>query len=57
MLHANRHATSGRRGSDASRPAKVPASEKHRSQGRFPGERPLTGADWPDSRAGGKIQG
>ena len=55
--HATLHATSERRGSDASRPAKVPASEKQRSQGRFPGERPITGEDRPARRPGGKVAG
>lgn len=35
----------------------VPVSEKRRSQGRFPGETPLTGEDRPADRAGGKKQG
>src|SRR5215204_3395468 len=51
--HATRHAAA-RGGSE--RP-KVPASEKARSQSRFPGERALTGADRPANRAGGKIKG
>ena len=55
--HATRHATSERRGSDASGPAKVPASEKQRSQGRFPGERSMTGKDRPARRPGGKVAG
>ena len=33
---------------------KVPRSEKQRSQGRFPGETPLSGEDRPANRAGGK---
>ena len=53
--HATRHATSERRGKAASEPAKVPASENQRSQGRFPGERPLTGEDRPARRPGAKI--
>jgi hypothetical protein len=32
-------------------------SEKQRSQGRFPGETPLTGEDRPADRAGGKKRG
>jgi len=32
----------------------VGRSEKQRSQGRFPGETPLTGEDRPANRAGGK---
>jgi hypothetical protein len=32
-------------------------SEKERSQGRFPGETPLTGEDRPADRAGGKKRG
>jgi len=32
-------------------------SEKQRSQGRFPGETPLTGEDRPSNRAGGKKAG
>ena len=51
--HATRH-VAARGGSE--RP-KVPASEKARSQSRFPGERALTGADRPSNRAGGKIAG
>lgn len=51
--HATRHAAA-RGGSE--RP-KVPASEKARSQSRFPGERALTGADRPARRAGGKVAG
>jgi len=35
---------------------KVPRSEKQRSQGRFPGETPLSGEDRPADRAGGKKQ-
>jgi hypothetical protein len=46
----------GRRGEGAERP-KVPASEKARSHGRFPGERPLTGEDRPADRPGEKIRG
>ena len=34
----------------------VPRSEKQRSQGRFPGETPLTGEDRPADRAGRKKQ-
>jgi len=55
--HATRHAASERRGKAASERVKVPASEKQRSQGRFPGERPLTGEDRPASRQGGKTRG
>ena len=55
--HATRHAASERRGKAASEPVKVPASEKQRSQGRFPGERPLTGEDRPKRRPGGKVSG
>lgn len=51
--HATRHAAAR---SGAERP-KVPASEKARSQSRFPGERALTGADRPANRAGGKVAG
>lgn len=51
--HATRHAAA-RGGSE--RP-KVPASEKQRSQGRFPNERALTGADRPANRPGGKVTG
>jgi hypothetical protein len=35
----------------------VPASENQRSQGRFPGERPLTGEDRPADRSLGKTTG
>lgn len=35
----------------------VPASEKQRSQGRFPGETPLTGEDRPATTAGPKVKG
>lgn len=55
--HATRHASSERRGKAASEPAKVPPSEKQRSQGRFPGERPMTGEDRPADRPGAKIKG
>jgi hypothetical protein len=51
--HATRHAAAGSR---SERP-RVPASEKQRSQSRFPGERPLTGADRPDRSPGGKVAG
>src|SRR3954447_19824550 len=51
--HATRHAAAGGK---SERP-KVPVSEKQRSQSRFPGERPLTGADRPDRARGGKITG
>lgn len=51
--HATRHAAA-RGGSE--RP-KVPASEKQRSQGRFPNERALTGEDRPADRQGGKVAG
>ena len=51
--HATRHAAA-RGGSE--RP-KVPASEKARSQSRFPGERALTGEDRPATRPGGKVGG
>ena len=51
--HATRHAAAG---AMSERP-KVPASEKARSQSRFPGERPLTGADRPAGRAGAKVRG
>ena len=37
--------------------ARVPASENQRSQGRFPGERALTGEDRPAKRSGGKTRG
>ena len=40
-----------------SKSPKVPASEKHRSQSRFPGERALTGADRPANKQGDKIAG
>ena len=50
--HATRHASSERRGKASSAPAKVPASEKQRSQGRFPGERALSGGDRPARRPG-----
>jgi hypothetical protein len=33
------------------------ASVKKMSQGRFPGERPLTGEDRPADRKGGKVSG
>ena len=55
--HATRHAASERRGKAASDPVKVPASEKQRSQGRFAGERPMTGDDRPADRPSGKIKG
>ena len=55
--HATRHAASERRGKAASEQVKVPASEKQRSQSRFPGERPLTGEDRPQRRPGGKVAG
>lgn len=32
-------------------------SVKQMSQGRYPGERPLTGEDRPANRRGGKVQG
>ena len=51
--HATRHAAVG----SGSEGVKVPASEKARSQSRFPGERPLTGADRPENRAGAKVRG
>jgi hypothetical protein len=51
--HATRHANARGRSERSS----VPASEKARSQSRFPGERALTGADRPRNRAGGKIAG
>jgi hypothetical protein len=34
-----------------------PGGENQRSQGRFPGETPLTGEDRPANRAGGKNRG
>ncbi len=37
--------------------SKVPASEKHRSQSRYPGETPLTGEDRPKNRPTRKLQG
>jgi hypothetical protein len=55
--HATRHAASERRGKSASARVKVPVSQKRRSQGRFPGERPLTGEDRPADRPGGKTRG
>jgi hypothetical protein len=55
--HATRHASSERRGKAASSPARVPASQKQRSHGRFPGERPMTGEDRPADRPGEKIKG
>jgi hypothetical protein len=55
--HATRHASSERRGKAASAPAKGPASEKQRSQGRFPGESALSGEDRPARRPGGKVTG
>jgi hypothetical protein len=33
------------------------ASQKEMSQGRFPGETPLTGEDRPSNRSGGKKYG
>ena len=35
----------------------VPTGHKEISQGRFPGETPLTGEDRPADRPGGKKQG
>jgi hypothetical protein len=55
--HATRHAASERRGKAASERVKVPASQKQRSQGRFPGERPLSGEDRPANRPGAKVKG
>ena len=37
--------------------SKVPASEKQRSQSRYPGETPLAGEDRPKNRPTGKVQG
>jgi len=37
--------------------SKVPASEKQRSQSRYPGETPLTGEDRPKDRPQSKVQG
>ena len=51
--HATRHAAA-RSGSEK---PKVPVSEKHRSQSRFPNERALTGADRPDNKQGDKTRG
>jgi hypothetical protein len=39
------------------RAVKVPPSDKQVSQGRFPGETPLTGEDRPADRPGGKKDG
>ena len=36
---------------------RTPASVKQMSQGRVPGERPLTGEDRPADRSGGKVSG
>ena len=55
--HATRHAASERRGKGASERVKVPASQKQRSQGRFPGERPLSGEDRPANRPGANLAG
>jgi hypothetical protein len=44
-----------RRGTSS--PAAVPLSTKQISQGRFPGETPLTGEDRPATRPGGKQHG
>lgn len=51
--HAALRATGGRKGGAAA----IGASEKQRSQGRFPGETPLTGEDRPSDRPGGKKRG
>jgi hypothetical protein len=54
---AKEHATRQAAARSGSERPKVPASEKQRSQARFPGERALTGADRPARSAGGKITG
>ena len=54
---AKEHATRQAAARSGSVRPKVPASEKQRSQSRFPGERALTGADRPAGRPGGKIAG
>jgi hypothetical protein len=55
--HATQHANDVQQGASASEPASLPTSEKERSQGRFPGETPLTGEDRPADKAGGKKEG
>jgi hypothetical protein len=47
----------GRAAEKSASGGRTPASAKQMSQGRFPGERPLTGEDRPSNRKGGKVQG
>ena len=42
---------------DAPQQPKAGAGEGQRSQGRFPGERPLTGEDRPADKSGQKKEG
>jgi hypothetical protein len=45
----------GRAAEKSASGGRTPTSVKKMSQGRFPGERPLTGEDRPADRAGGKV--